>query len=227
ALALAMPPPISGLHHVSALAGPPQRALDFYAGVLGLRLVKRTVNFDDPGTYHLYFGDDAAQPGTLMTLFPMPNAVAGRSGAGLTRATAYAVAPAAIDEWMGRFADRGLDFDAPAERFGEPVLAFRDPDGLPLELVGSGDAADETPAYFHGTTLALADPEPTARVLGLLGYEEVGEEDGRRRFRAAGGGTASPGDLGRTDERGRPRSCTVRPTAVRVTTDAGGPPWAD
>lgn len=222
-----MPPPIAGLHHVSAIAGPPQRAVDFYVGTLGLRLVKRTVNFDDPGTYHLYFGDAAARPGTLMTLFPMPNAAAGRSGMGMTSATAYAVAPDALDEWMGRFADRGLDFDAPAERFGEPVLAFRDPDGLPLELVGSGDAADEVPAYFHSTTLALADPEPTARVLGLFGYDEVGEEDGRRRLRAAGGGPASLVDLVRTDERGRPGAGTVHHIAFRVADDEAERAWAD
>src|SRR6056297_1716852 len=163
-----MPSPITGFHHVTGIAGPAQRNVDFYTGILGLRLVKRTVNFDDPGTYHLYYGDALGRPGTVLTFFPWERAVPGRVGAGMTAATALSVPAAAIDAWMGCFADRALDFGAPVERFGEAVLPFPDPDGLALELVahGEAEAADERGIRgFHSVTLAVADPAPTARVL--------------------------------------------------------------
>jgi glyoxalase family protein len=193
-----MPDPIAGLHHVTAIAGAPRANVAFYTGVLSLRLVKRTVNFDDPGTWHLYYGDALGRPGTAMTFFPWPDAVPGRAGAGMTSATAFAVPPGSLDVWMGRFADLGLDFGAPVERFGERVLPLADPDGLALELVERDIPADLTgwpegpvpPEHavrsFDGVTLALSDPAPTAGVLrDVLGYDAVGEEGGRLRFRAS------------------------------------------
>ncbi len=235
-----MSPPISGLHHVSAIAGPPQPNVDFYTGVLGLRLVKQTVNFDDAGTYHLYYGDELGRPGSVLTFFPWANAVGGRAGAGMTSATAFSVPAHALDDWMGRFADRALDFDAPVERFGESVLALRGPDGLPLELVAhraaeappgwpNGPVSDDSAIRsFHSVTLALADPAATANVLtDLFGWEHGGEEDGRLRFRAPGGGPASVVDLVRTDERGRAGAGTVHHIAFRARDDEEQRAWLD
>src|SRR5919106_2629096 len=107
---------IPGLHHVTAIAGDPQANVDFYVSVLGLRLVKRTVNFDDPTTYHLYYGDEVGQPGTILTFFPWPGAPRGRRGTGQTTATAFAVPPGSLDWWMERLARRGPDLARIEER---------------------------------------------------------------------------------------------------------------
>jgi catechol 2,3-dioxygenase-like lactoylglutathione lyase family enzyme len=126
----------SGIHHVTAIASDPQRNIDFYAGVLGLRLVKRTVNFDDPTTYHFYFGDEIGRPGTLLTFFPWPNARRGRQGAGQAAVTSFAIVPGSVGFWLERLLKHGVDFEQPATRFdGERVIALKDPDGLLLELV--------------------------------------------------------------------------------------------
>jgi catechol 2,3-dioxygenase-like lactoylglutathione lyase family enzyme len=126
----------SGIHHVTAIASDPQRNIDFYAGVLGLRLVKRTVNFDDPTTYHFYFGDEAGHPGSLLTFFPWPNAHRGRQGAGQAAVTSFAIVPGSVGFWLERLLKHGIEFEQPATRFdGERVIALKDPDGLLLELV--------------------------------------------------------------------------------------------
>src|SRR5580765_2095448 len=126
---------IYGIHHVTAIASDPQRTVDFYSSVLGLRLVKLTVNFDDPTTYHLYFGDELGRPGSLLTFFPFPGARSGRQGVGQVTATGFAIPPRAIDFWLSRLAERGVPFTEPRPRFEEQVIALADPDGLPLELV--------------------------------------------------------------------------------------------
>src|SRR6201995_1339959 len=115
---------ISGIHHITAIAGNPQTNLDFYAGVLGLRLVKLTVNFDDPGTYHLYYGDGAGHPGTILTFFPWPGAPRGRHRTRQVTATSFAIPAGAIDYWTNRLTERDIAFTGPFERFGEPVIAF-------------------------------------------------------------------------------------------------------
>ncbi|MEO6864295.1 MAG: ring-cleaving dioxygenase [Gemmatimonadaceae bacterium] len=126
----------SGIHHVTAIASDPQRNIDFYAGVLGLRLVKRTVNFDDPTTYHFYFGDEIGRPGSLLTFFPWPNARRGRQGAGQAAVTSFAIVPGSVGFWLERLLKQGIEFEQPATRFdGERVIALKDPDGLLLELV--------------------------------------------------------------------------------------------
>jgi glyoxalase family protein len=126
---------IAGLHHVTAIAGDPQRNLDFYVGLLGLRLVKCTVNFDDPGTYHFYFGDARCTPGTILTFFPWPGARRGHRGVGQIEATAFAVSPESVGYWLDRFKEQHVAAEKTSPRFGEEVIRFTDPDGLLLELV--------------------------------------------------------------------------------------------
>lgn len=187
---------IPGLHHVTAISGPPQRNLDFYAGTLGQRLVKRTVNFDAPDTYHLYYGNAGAEPGSILTFFPFVDAGPGRAGPGAASAVAYAVPDLA--PWAERL--RGQAEPAMAERFGGRVLLLTDPDGMLVELVeeDGGDGA------FHSATLWLADLGPTARLLvEHFGYEEVGEAvsggETRLRLQSPGKGRASILDLVRTE----------------------------
>jgi glyoxalase family protein len=187
-----------GIHHVTAIAGPARRNLEFYTKALGMRLIKRTVNFDDPGTYHLYYGDEAGQPGTILTFFPWAHVAPGRLGVGETQETMLRVPESAIGFWTHRFVELGIPHETPARRFGETVLPFKDPDGLRLALVGirgiedtpgwTGDGiADENAIRgFHGVSLLLDDAGPTGAVLtDVLGFADAGSEDGLIRFRAA------------------------------------------
>jgi len=227
-----MKPTISGLHHVTAIAGPAQRNVDFYAGFLGLRLVKKTVNFDDPGTYHLYYGDDAGRPGTILTFFPWADVVPGRAGAGMTEETAFSVPQETLDDWMSRFAEAGYDFDAPTERFGEQVLTFKDPDGLGLALVAHAEAGSRPASYavrsFHSVTLQLASPARTARLLtDVFGYEAKGEDNWRLRFQAPGEAHAGILDLIPARERGRAGAGTVHHIAFRAHDEAEQLEWRE
>ena len=177
-----------GLHHVTAFSGQAARNLDFYTRVLGLRLVKKTVNFDDPGTYHLYYGDETGRPGTILTFFPIAHAAPGRVGIGETQETAFRVPRASIGWWLQRFVETGVRHEAPTPLFGEPTLRLRDPDGMVLALVGVDTAegaawsASDVPAEhairgLHGVTLLLADEAATAAILtSVLGLREVGRE---------------------------------------------------
>src|ERR1700733_7188312 len=131
---------ILGIHHITAIAGHPQPNIDFYVGLLGLRLIKLTVNFDDPGTYHLYYGDGVGHPGTIMTFFPWPTAPQGRRGTGQVTETAFAIPENSIAYWTARLAERKIAAVGPFERFGEQVIAFDDPDGLGIELVATKTA---------------------------------------------------------------------------------------
>ena len=132
-----------GIHHVTAIAGNPSRNVDFYTRTLGLRLVKRTVNFDDPGTYHLYYGDERGNPGTILTFFPWEHAAAGRNGSGLTEETAFRIPADSIGYWTHRLIEKGVSHKAVERRFGDPVLPFTDPDGMSLALVGIAGASSE------------------------------------------------------------------------------------
>lgn len=197
---------INGIHHVTAICSDPQQNIDFYTGVLGLRLVKLTVNFDDPGNYHLYYGDNSGRPGTIMTFFAWPGASRGRIGPPQVTRTAFSVPADSMEYWSRRLGDRGLD-SVTRERFGEPVLAFSDPDSLELELVGAdapvGSAEEYTIRGFHGVTLSEEDHEATVELLtGVMGYEAMGHEQNRHRFRAGGKGIAPYVDiLGASDAR--------------------------
>jgi glyoxalase family protein len=192
-------PQMPGIHHISAICGDPQRNLDFYSGMLGLRLVKRTVNFDDPGTYHLYYGDGLGSPGTIMTFFawilpPMVQAYA-RQGTGQITATPFRIPAASLDYWTDRLAAAAVAFDGPETRFGEPVISLRDPDRLPIELIARDAGTPRAPwtagpvpvehaiTGVAGATLCLDGYERTARVLTeTMGFREMGAEGSRFRF---------------------------------------------
>jgi glyoxalase family protein len=186
---------ISGLHHVTAIASDPQRNLDFYAGLLGLRLVKRTVNFDDPGTYHFYFGDARGTPGTILTFFPWPGARRGQRGVGQIEATAFAISPDSVGYWLDRFKQQHVTAEKTPARFGEEVIRLTDPDGLLLELTASRSRAPFEPwpdgpvpaehalHGFHSVSAALEGYERTARLLTeSFGYRVVKESGNRFRF---------------------------------------------
>ncbi|MGB6415136.1 MAG: VOC family protein, partial [Pseudolabrys sp.] len=142
-----------GLHHVTAIAGQAAQNFSFYTKVLGLRLVKKTVNFDDPGTYHLYYGDERGHPGTILTFFPWEHAAPGRGGTGLTHQTAFKVPLNALGYWSHRFVEKGVTHDRLEKRFGESVLDFSDPDGTRLALVGIA-GAESTPGWSDGEIAA-------------------------------------------------------------------------
>ena len=232
---------ITGLHHVTAIAGNPQRNLDFYAGVLGLRLVKRTVNFDDPGSYHFYFGDAVGTPGTILTFFPWPSARRGVRGAGEVEATAFAIPAASTAYWLKRLHDHKVSVESATLRFGEEVLRFADPDGLIIELIASkkipggnpfsGGSVPEAHAIrgLHGVTATLDKREDSARLLTeLFGYRLAQESEDRARFSAPGSA-----DFGKEIDlliapglsQGRPGAGTVHHIAFRVATASEQLDW--
>jgi glyoxalase family protein len=211
---------MAGIHHVTAISGDPLRNLKFYRELLGLRLVKKTVNFDDPGTYHLYYGDESGTPGTILTFFPWEHAAPGRGGVGQTQQTAFRVPARSIGYWTHRFIEKGVANEALEKRFGETVLSFTDPDGMSLALVGVPGAENErawsndnVPVEhairgFHGVTLLLEDAAKTGAILTkVFGFEASGREGSISRYRApnAAGGVVDiyeargflPGRLGR------------------------------
>lgn len=175
----------AGIHHISAIVGHPQENVDFYASVLGLRLVKRTINFDDPGTYHLYFGNNGGKPGAIITFFPWAGARHGRIGGGQVGATTYVIPVGSMDFWEDRLTKHHIEFDK-SERFGETYLAFADPHGLQLELVEreAGEAnpwtmgnitKDTAIKGFGGAVLFSTDPEKTKETLqDVMGLEKAG-----------------------------------------------------
>ncbi|SNT36999.1 glyoxalase family protein [Granulicella rosea] len=235
-----MKTPIAGLHHVTAIASNPQRNLDFYTEVLGLRFVKKTVNFDDPGTYHFYFGDDTGKPGTILTFFPWPHAKRGRLGAGEVAATAFSIPAGSLPYWTDRLGKHSVDF-AQSVRFGSPVIAFADPDGMGLELVENTEAqpgvaprySDVPAAYavqgFYGVTLLERRVEPTASVLEVMQYKEIAREGDRVRFSPAGDALGRVVDLliDRDAEPSRMGAGTVHHIAFRNTGDEDQLAWRE
>jgi glyoxalase family protein len=195
-----MPASVAGIHHVTAITADVQRNVDFYVGVLGLRFIKKTVNFDVPDTYHLYFGDRVGTPGTAMTFFGWPHLPWGPQGAGQVLAVSFQVPAGSLDFWRRRLGELGVEA-APERRFDTDVLALRDPDGILVELVG--EAADDRwvpwpdgpveAAHqvrgFHSVGLCLREEGPTAGfVTGTLGFREVAREAGRGRYATGAGG---------------------------------------
>ena len=186
---------INGIHHITAIAGNAKRNFDFYTKVLGLRLVKKTVNFDDPQTYHLYYGDKEGTPGTILTFFPWENIQTGRRGARQATEIGYSVPESSFDFWLNRFEKHNVTYNKVAEKFGEPYLTFLDPDGLKLELIASKTAdnrlpweTDEVKAEnatkgFHNVTITTNKMQPTADILtGVFGYRLLEQHVNRFRF---------------------------------------------
>ena len=196
----------TGIHHVTAISGEPQRNVDFYAGVLGLRLVKKTVNFDDPETYHLYYGDGAGHPGTIMTFFPWAQAPGGRIGAGQLVVTSFSIPATSLGFWTERLIEQGVRFEKPRDRFGETVLTFEDPDRLRIELVAAEDGrlawsegtvpAEYSVRGFHHVSLAAGDTQNTVDLMTeTLGFWQVDETEGRFRLSAGDGGPGNTVDV--------------------------------
>jgi len=233
--------PMWGIHHVTAMAGDPQKNLDFYAGALGLRLVKRTVNFDDPGTYHLYYGDETGRPGTILTFFPWPLAKRGRRGTGQATVTAFSVPEGSLDWWRRRLEGLVAVEGGTVRRFDEEVLTLLDPDGLKLELVAHPGAAelppwadgpvDEARALrgFHSVTLRETRVGPTAGLLEEMGFGAAGESGRRHRFAAEGDGPGVVVDVvvDPEGERGRISAGTVHHVAFRAADDADQVAWRE
>ncbi len=220
---------IPGIHHVTAIASDPQRNLDFYTGALGLRLVKLTVNFDDPGTYHFYYGDAQGTPGTILTFFPWPGTPRGRRGTGQTVATAFSVPVGSVEDWTERLQANGIPVDPVSERFGDRVISFSDPDGMALELIESGRAQrDSGIVGFHGVTLSESGYESTAALLtGVYGFTLVGQDGNRFRYGAAAGVPGRFVDLlCQPDARGGSMGAgTVHHVAFRAESDAMQLEW--
>ena len=196
--------------------------------------MKKTVNFDAPDTYHLYYGDDVGSPGTILTFFPFADARLGRAGPGMASAYAYAVPKGGFDAWMDRLALHAEDYDGPSERFGQRVITLRDADGAPVELVETDRAGDAPLDGFHSVTLWERDPGPTARLLTeAFGYREQGHETDRGverlRLAAPGAERGNVIDLIRTDApaKARPGAGTIHHVAFRARSDMEHRDWQE
>lgn len=185
---------INGIHHITAIAGNAKRNFDFYTKTLGLRLVKKTVNFDDPETYHFYYGDKVGTPGSILTFFPWEGITAGRRGARQATEIGYSVPVGSLDFWQKRLEDRNVIYNKVAEKFGQKYLTFLDPDGLKFELTETANdnrepwTTDEVTAEnairgFHHITITTNKMQPTADVLtNVFGYRLLAQEVNRYRF---------------------------------------------
>lgn len=202
-----MTSPVTGIHHVTAIASDPQRNIDFYAGLLGLRLVKRTVNFDDPSAYHLYYGDASGSPGSIVTFFYWPGMGAqGQVGAGQMTAINFSAAPGSLDFWMERLQRNGVSVERKT-RFEEETLAFADPDGIPLEIVAvaadsregwaqAGIPAEHALRGLHSTELTVRSGIATEKLLlEDMGFRFVHRDGSRARYESGPGGSGRYADL--------------------------------
>jgi glyoxalase family protein len=235
-----MTPPIVGIHHITAMASDAQRNIDFYVSVLGLRLVKRSINQDAPDIYHLYYGDEAGSPGTAMTFFPFGRAARGTRGHGEVSRVAFAVPPSSQNYWLERLRTSGIVTDGPFERFGEALIAFQDPDGLMIELVFTERQTLQAPwkngpvppehavKAFYGVTMGLAEAEASIEVLqGILGARFIGQEGNRQRYSIGVEEHAAMIDLiiDPTLPPARQSAGSVHHIAWRVTDDAAEEYW--
>lgn len=195
---------ITGIHHITALASDAQKNLDFYAGILGLRLVKKTINFDSPDVYHLYYGDETGSPGTILTFFPYPGLIKGRKGKGQLTVTSFSIPETSLVYWMKRLTKFGIKFKAPDTRFeNEIFIYFEDPDGLGIELVANREdrrtgftygqiPLEDSIKGFYGVALAEEGYEKTAGLLTVqMDHKLIAEKGNRFRYSASG----KPGDF--------------------------------
>ncbi|GGE43327.1 diguanylate cyclase [Agaricicola taiwanensis] len=223
----------NSIHHVTAIAGPARRNLDFYTDVLGLRLVKKTVNFDDPTTYHLYYGDEVGTPGTVLTFFPWEHAAPGRLGPGETDEILLRIPEGSLGFWTHRLLEKGVNYDPSVKRFGETLLPFKDPDGMrlafaaipgltPSDMPGTPEVPSEHAILgLHGVSLLLETARPTAAILtDVFGFREIGREGAFIRYRT-GKGVGSTIDLREVGgfPRGRSGRGTVHHVAFRAADD--------
>jgi glyoxalase family protein len=231
-----------GIHHVTAISGSPQPNIDFYVGVLGQRLVKRTVNFDDPGTYHLYYGDDLGHPGTIVTFFPWANAPRGVKGSGQIADISFSIPADALDYWMERLNRYNIPFRQPFARFNEHALTFADPDGLLLELVAHSEKEERSgwsngpipPQYairgIFGVTLTEASLERTAAMLtDSLGFRKIAADGNRARYATGSGGAGTFADVVVQSDapRGRVAVGSVHHVAWRTPNDEQQLAWRE
>jgi glyoxalase family protein len=198
---------LHGIHHITAIASDPQRNVDFYTQILGMRFAKRTVNFDDPSTYHLYFGDRTGRPGTAITFFAWPGARRGSRGTGQVIAASFAIPSGSLDFWKSRFEEHHIFSEQLPSRFEAPAIRLTDPDGLPLELIEAEQLDDIDLKYeseapnkfaihgFHAPTLEVQQAKPTKELLKNLGFELIAEEKARRRFSLNSKSTSAQVDL--------------------------------
>jgi len=236
-----VPENVPGIHHVTAITGDAQRNVDFYVGVLGLRFVKKTVNFDVPDTYHLYYADWLGTPGTAMTFFAWPHLRWGPQGSGQVTGVCFAVPGDSLDHWSRRLEDLGVDAHR-ASRFGADAIVFRDPDELELELVGEVSDARWVPwpggpvppshaiRGFHSVTLSVSEDEATVGVLsGTMGFRSPGREGRRTRFETGSGGPGALVDVIEAPDapRGEETTGTVHHVAWRALDDDHQLAWRD
>jgi glyoxalase family protein len=186
---------VLGLHHITAIAGNARRNLEFYTKVLGLRLVKKTVNFDDPGTYHFYFGDEQGTPGSILTFFPWEGIKQGHTGTGMATEIGYSVPSGSLDFWLEHLQRYKVKHDEQNEKFGEKYISFRDPDGLKINLIVPENDDSRKPwatneidkdvatRGFHSVTLMLKNVTPTAKILtDIFGYKLLKQDGMNYRF---------------------------------------------
>ncbi len=218
-----------GIHHITAVASDPQQNLDFYAGLLGLRLVKKTVNFDDPSVYHLYYGNETGTPGSILTFFPWSRLQQGYPDRGQAIAIAFSIPPSSLDFWTDYLDEHDIDFMNPFSRFGKEVIGLQDPDGLHLELVAD-PAADDVSGWsggpipgkhtirgIHGVTLAEDSYGPTGELLtGILGFEEKDREHDRILYQSDSDFGSVVEIVDQADLDGRPGTGTVHHIAFRA-----------
>lgn len=226
---------ILGLHHITAIAGDAKRNFNFYSNILGLRFIKKTVNFDDPGTYHFYFGDEVGSAGTILTFFPWGEGIQqGRKGSGMATEIGYSVPKGSLDFWQKRFEQYNVIYNKPAEKFGEKYLTFLDPDGLKLELIESKTddkrkpwetdevKADVATRGFHNITLTLNSIKATAAILTeIFGYKLIDQDVNRYRYATDAVENAAIVDLVELadEKRGHVANGSVHHVAFRVEND--------
>ncbi|WP_288446785.1 ring-cleaving dioxygenase [uncultured Chryseobacterium sp.] len=224
---------ILGLHHITAIADNAKRNLDFYTKVLGVRLVKKTVNFDDPGTYHFYFGNENGTPGTILTFFPWEGIGKGTNGSGMATHIGYSVPKGSLEFWKSHLQSLNVTIEE-GEIFGEKMISFKDPDGLQLQLIEpstqdnrkvwtTDDIKEENALRgFHNVTLTLKKADPTLKVLtDILGYGLQKQEGERYRLATDAIDTANLVDIIENDTvpAGRNAAGTNHHIAFRVKDD--------
>jgi glyoxalase family protein len=226
---------ILGIHHITAIAGDANRNFNFYSNVLGLRFIKKTVNFDDPGTYHFYFGDEVGSAGTILTFFPWGEGIQqGRKGSGMATEIGYSVPKDSLDFWVNRLDQHNVIYNKPSEKFGERYVSFLDPDGLKLELIESKTADNRKPwetteikaenaiKGFHNITLTLKDIKPTAAILtSVFEYELIDQNVNRYRYATKAVENAAIVDLVELpdEKKGHVANGSVHHVAFRVKND--------